>query len=945
MGIIPLIFLIATVGVAAFERIQSDRISTQLKNSDVLIVKAQDLGQATFLMEKAMQKYIATPTAAYRASYGDKIANVKQAAAELARLTKGNPVQAQRVAAMTVVLNRALVILNRYTQLTVSGKTAAADALLKSPEAKGIGDRWNAETVAFVQYEQSKKFADWDKLRAQSQLLDYIALGIAMLGFITTAIVLWRFVISMAEGALERESQLKKYRLLAEHTHDIILFVRRSDGRIIDANAAASAYGYTSEELRSIDARSLRPQRLRDTIDRDLEGVETKGAHFETMHIRKDCTEFPVEVSAEVAMINGEPLVAEIIRDITERKESEKRVQEAFDHALEASTLKSQFVATMSHEIRTPMNAVIGMTELLLDSGLNEEQLHCATVIRDSGQLLLDLINDILDFSRIEAKRVDLELVQFPIVQLVESIATLLSRQASEKHLSLMTYIDPAIPRMLVGDPGRLRQVLVNLVGNALKFTHHGSVIATVDLLEKSEELVRLRFSVADTGIGIPQPAIDRLFEPFRQADGSTTRKYGGSGLGLSISRGLVELMGGWFNVTSTVGEGSRFSFDIDFRYVASVEVAHPGTSGRAIIVDDDQITRDVFHRYFTSWNIRADTASGGSVAIEMMRRAWIENDPYTMALVDLSMPGMDGFAFGERILADPDLRSTRLIMVTAYDRFGQGRRAIAAGFAAYLSKPLRQSELYDAIVDGHPQPLPIAPVAEASELSNGTVGRVLVAEDNATNRHIALLQLQKLGIAGEAVADGRQAIAAVMDGSFDVILMDCQMPNMDGFEATRHIRKAEARTGGHIRIIAMTANALSEDRLACLAAGMDDYLAKPVTLEELHRVLHAGKSAAIQGTVDPAPLNFERLLDLFGNDRDRTLRFLDETLPKLRDISERLHSASSLREQRAAAHELKGAAANIGADELASAAARSDLAAIDAALARLNAATTELIR
>lgn len=978
VGLVPLAFLLGTIAVVVFERIQTDRIATHLRNSDVILVKAQDVTQATYVMQKAMRAYAEKPTKANEDAYRLGIAGARAAANQLALATRTNPVEEQRVTEMTALLNRAIAILSQYTSLTAAHKTAAANAILQSTEAKAIGDKWNAQMLGLMQGEQTAKFSEWDALRAQSQQLDYIALGFALVGFLATFLVMWRFGMQIAkrleglaqaagtaddipahngddeithvsraysrmtEAMLERESQLRKYKLLAEHTQDIILFVRRSDRRIIDANTAALDYGYTREELLALDARELRAPSEVSKIDQDLKDVD-RGVTFETIHKRKDGTEFPVELTAESVIINGETIVAEIIRDISERRRALERVQEAFDHALEASTLKSQFVATMSHEIRTPMNAVIGMTELLLDSGLNEEQLHCATVIRDSGQILLNLINDILDFSRIEAKRVDLELVQFPIVQLVESIATLLSRQATEKNLSLMTYIDPAIPRMLVGDPGRLRQVLVNLVGNALKFTHHGSVIAFVDLLEKNDDVVRLRFSVEDTGIGIAAPAIERLFEPFRQADGSTTRQYGGSGLGLSISKGLVELMGGSIGVTSTMGKGSQFSFDLEFRYVASVEPAQPVPTGRALIIDDDQITRDVFHRYFRSWNIRSAVASGGSVALEMMRQGVLEGDPYTLALVDLSMPDMDGFQFGERVLADPDLRGTRLIMVTAYDRFGQGRRAIGAGFSAYLSKPLRQSELFDAIVDTQPRQELSGNGHAVETAPESAIGRVLVAEDNATNRHIALLQLQKLAISAEAVADGRQAVAAAMDGSFDVILMDCQMPNMDGFEATRHIRKAEARTGGHIRIIAMTANALAEDRLMCLAAGMDDYLSKPVTLEGLRRVLIGAKPAT--SGLEQSPLNFARLLDLFDNDRERTLQFLHSALPKLHAVIDRLEAATTPEIRQATAHELKGTAANIGADELASVAESGDISAIQGALARLTAASMDLAK
>ncbi len=978
LALIPLLFLISLIVIAIVQRSQAAGLAALVRASDVRLARAHDLNVTVAAMNRALRDYLSGNNATELAAYHTYAARVRRDARALEAITANDAEQAVRAKRLTGVADQAVLILDRYVALYSAGRKAQAQALLQTPRARALGDQWSQASLGFAQTEERATFARWGQLRAETTWLDTLRLVAVVVGFLLTLLALWLFGLGiarrlevlkseallpgeqtthggdeitqlakayrrMAKRLIKREQQLLKYRLLADHTQDIILFVNRRERRILDANdAALKAYGYTREELLALDAFDLRAPSTVQSVNRDLQGVEDHGVTFQTIHRRKDGTEFPVELTAESVEMGGERVIVEILRDISERRKTEERMQEAYSHALEASTLKSQFVATMSHEIRTPMNAVIGMTELLLDSGLNEEQLYAATVIRDSGQLLLNLINDILDFSRIEAKRVDMELAQFSPIQIVESTATLLSRQAAEKNIALLTFIDPAIPKIIVGDPGRLRQILVNLVGNALKFTERGSVIASVDLLSKGDEIVRLGFAVEDTGIGIPEKTIQHLFEPFRQADGSTTRKYGGSGLGLSISRGLVELMGGSFNVTSTVGKGSRFAFELEFRYIESVEEPPLFQNERVLIVDDDGITRDVFARYLRSWNIRCDSVSGGVEAMAIMHHAASNRDPFTIALLDLNMPGMDGFELGKLILADPALQNTRLIMVTAYDRIGQGRQAINAGFSAYLSKPLRQSELYDSIVEGRSN------MHEMSAKANGTngptkAGRVLVAEDNSTNRQLALLQLQKLGVAAEAVADGKEAIEAASDGRFTTILMDCQMPNMDGFEATRLIRKAEARTGGHIRIIAMTANALAEDRVACIAAGMDDYLAKPISLEGLRRVLLGNAQTNGHGAGSSTILNVERLEDLFGNDRERTLGFLDEALPKLQVVADRLRNAVTNDERRAAAHELKGAAANLGAEELAKAASTGQPEEVDAALRRLVEASIEL--
>jgi len=774
------------------------------------------------------------------------------------------------------------------------------------------------------------------------------------------------------EAELMREKQY--FESLVQNSPTAIVVLDNNE-QITSCNPAfEELYGYTSNEILGITLDTLiTTPETRAEAQQYSQQVRSGTVHAFGKRRRKDNSLVEVEIFGVPVFVDAEKIgTLAIYHDVSELVHARKEAEEA-------SRTKSEFLANMSHEIRTPMNGVMGMLELALDTSLTSEQRDFLQTSLQSAEALLTLLNDILDFSKIEAGRLEFENINFSLRNAVEDVAYTLARRAQDKGLEMACLIHPDLTSDLRGDPGRVRQILVNLVGNAIKFTHQGEIVIRAEAIEETDKHAIIRFAVQDTGIGIPYERQDAVFARFTQADGSTTRKYGGTGLGLTISKQLVDAMGGKIGVESSPGVGSTFWFDLKFeKQIREKRTTAPLTLGpvnlthaRILIVDDNQTNRLVLTKNIEALGSRVDSVSSGAKALETLRNAHRAGDPYHVVLLDMQMPGMDGEQTARAIKSDPSVKEVKILILTSMGHRGDAKRFEVLGCSGYLLKPVKQQMLFDAVIAvlGREDNLDPGLVTRHTLSEQRKLGlRVLLAEDNAINQKLAVVLLQKAGYSVDAVETGAQALEKVQANSYSAVLMDIQMPDMDGLEATHHIRELEKNTGQHIPIIAMTAHAMQGDRERCLEAGMDDYVTKPLQPKVMFSALdrwiqatdlpkedigptqdyssqqsafsvetddglfgedplpirHETKKALplfqIVSTADTVPVNFEAALTHFDGDQDFMRELLQQYKEQLSERVIELRAAvqdSDPNQLARLAHNLKGVSLNFSADSL----------------------------
>ena len=899
-------------------------------------------------LERGQRGYLVSGQEDYLDAYHAAEAAIPGEFSALQNLVE-NADQQRRLEALEQVIQQERTFSSETIRLRKEQRTAAAVELFQTGTGKQIVARIQSLSDELNQAELdllAQRSAN-EKRRAQRALIA-TAVGIVLnlLVFCFLLYLIRREIKQRERAQATLRKSEAQFKNLVQHAGDVI-YSTDLKGHFTFLNPTVERLmGYEPEELLGrnyieVIAPSWR-ERVQKFYRKQLE--ERTGSTFHQHQVlRKDGSEMWVGQTMEL-VFEGDKMVElqAVARDVTRSVELQAELGRARDEALESARLKAEFLANMSHEIRTPMNGIIGMSSLLVDTKLDDEQRHFVDTIRQSADALLTIINDILDFSKLEARKVQLEALDFELSPFIEGIVQVFVQAAETKDIELTSIIEPDVPDWLHADSTRLRQILINLLGNAVKFTEHGEVTLRVRLQKSTRSGNVFRFEVTDTGIGISEAGRDRLFRPFVQADGTTTRRFGGSGLGLTISKHLVEAMGGEIGVESRPGEGSTFWFSLPGHKVRDSDAtaaARTDLEGlRALIVDDKPTHREALRKQLTSWRIDVTEANGFNGAMNSLRTAVAGGRPFDLALIDHDLDGREGLALARDILKDQQLADVRLILLSTFVQRPSEEALKEVGVQAVLTKPVRQSVLYDCLVTimkeqfastgdlimqaGNVKVESGAHPKEREQISIGTDSlRLLVVEDNPVNQEVARFQVAKLGYSVDVASDGAEALSMLDASDYALVLMDCHMPVMDGFEATRRIRE-RSDSKRLVPIIAVTASGTRGEREKCLETGMDDFLLKPFRKEELsvkiEKWIAGTSSQAPSDGASVASLGLKQLEEDYGKEIVAKIvrMFIPDAERLIGQIAEaiKFHDCKSLE---ASAHRLKSSAANIGATEM----------------------------
>ncbi len=853
-------FSLIVIGVASFWSLQqATEDSGWVRHTSQVIGNISKLASVEKKMELAHRAYMLSGEKEFLDSYSRSRAVMETIVDETAEQTRDNPRQQLRIASFKEELEHEMKFFESSFALVSSGRREEAAKLNEQHLAGRHATRSDSLLRDMFKEEEQLQIKRMEQTKNSTQrVMLIIGLGLvfaSMLLEFARRYIMRELTARLAAAAALKESQ-ERFILVSRATRDTVWDWNILNQELWWSEGIQSEFGYQPKDVGSDINWWVERIHLGDIerVNKEIEEViaNPSSSHWagEYRFKKSDGTYCPVFDRGFVIRDSTGKAVRMLgsIMNMTEQRNLLNELIEAREKAIEASHLKSEFLANMSHEIRTPMNGVIGMTGLLLDTPLNAEQLDYAHTIRGCADSLLTVINDILDFSKIEAGKLNIEKSEFELQEMVEGCMELLAQEANKKNLEFLCYIEPSLPRLVIGDSGRIRQMLTNLIGNALKFTEAGEVL--VQIKADPQLIGSIRFEVIDTGIGISDENQKKLFQAFTQADGSTARRYGGTGLGLAISRQLATLMDGAMGVSSNLGRGSTFWFTLPLAGVDShgprlFSVPTSLRDRRCLVVDDNETNRRIVLGQVKSWGMAVDSASSPSNALQLMREAAKQGTPYDLAVLDMHMPEMSGIELAAEIRREAAFSSAQLILMSSVSHASSVFELSQGNISMSLTKPVRQSHLYNCFIE-------ILSKREASEAAEqaamdlsrpliprpARAARILIAEDNPINQKIALLQLEKLGYLAEAVGNGKEVLQASAQINYDLILMDCQMPELDGYEATRQLRQREG-SAKHTIVIAMTANAIAGDREKCMNAGMDDYIGKPVNIKELEKKLN----------------------------------------------------------------------------------------------------------